>query len=133
MPPSYKSEVEFSSSHCKKCNTVLFEFLDDARLPCPVCGETARIFSEHITEPLVLRDHMRMKGKHLVKSRPFFEAEVGASFYSKTQEWNHLERIIDRDNNLYIEIIKNPATGEIIKRVEEPLSDHKGHGSAKLK
>jgi len=74
---------------------------------------------------------MRMKGKHQGKGKPFFEARVGADFYFKDSEWRHLERIIDRDNNLYYEKISNPTTGELISRVEEPLIEHRGHGSAR--
>lgn len=120
-------------SKCKKCNAVLFEPRGSDRTPCPACGETVRIFDEQIQETLVLHDHMRMKGKHGGKGRPFFDAQVGANFYFKDQEWHHLERIIDRDKDLYIEIITNPKTGEVIRKVEKPLSQHQGHGSAKYK
>lgn len=96
-----------------------------------MCGEGARVFDEQdeqIDDFLVLRDHMRMKGKYGAKGRPFFDAQVGSSFYFKDQEWYHLERIIDHDQNLSIEIITNCKAGEIIRKVEEPLSQHQGHG-----
>ena len=120
-------------SKCKKCGAILFELKGSDRTPCPACAEVARVFDEHIEESLVLHDHMRMKGKHEGKGRPFFDAQVGASFYFKDQEWHHLERIIDHDQDLYIEIITNPKTGEVIRKVEEPLSQHRGHGSSRCK
>jgi len=74
-----------------------------------------------------------MKGKHGGKGKPFFDQRNGASFYYKTKEWYHLERLIDRDNDLYIEKITNMETGDVIREVTEPLSEHVGHGSAKSK
>jgi hypothetical protein len=41
------------------------------------------------------------------------------------------ERIIDRGNDRYKELVINTDTGEIVQNVEHPLSDHSGHGSAK--
>jgi hypothetical protein len=42
-------------------------------------------------------------------------------------------RVIDRENNLYKEVVTNAETGEVIHACEEPLSKHIGHGSAKKK
>ena len=44
-----------------------------------------------------------------------------------------IERCIDKDNNHYKEIVVDPETGEIIHQCEEPLSEHRGHGSDKKK
>lgn len=125
------TDLKLEASKCKGCGSVLYEPSNSERSPCPACGSMSRIHEVQVTETIVARDHMRMKGKHNGKGRPFFDARVGASFYYKTQEWHHLERVIDRDNDLYIETIKNPKTGEIIRHIEEPLSEHQGHGSAK--
>ena len=76
-------------------------------------------------------DHMRMKGRHAGKSRPHFDARSGANYYRRDNEWHHLYRLIDRENDRYVETIKRHSTGEIIKHVDEPLSEHIGHGSAK--
>ena len=43
------------------------------------------------------------------------------------------ERIIDRKNNYYRERVVNADTGEVVRDVEQPLSEHRGHGSAKHK
>jgi len=40
--------------------------------------------------------------------------------------------IVDHDNNKYFEAIID-STGKVIRKVEEPLDQHLGHGSAKLK
>ena len=39
--------------------------------------------------------------------------------------------VIDRENDLYKEVVTDPDTGKIIHQCEEPLSEHVGHGSAK--
>lgn len=44
----------------------------------------------------------------------------------------NLSRLIDRENNLYKEEVKDSATGDIIHRCEEPLSDNKGHVKRKV-
>lgn len=43
------------------------------------------------------------------------------------------ERLIDRDNDLYKEIVIDPVTGDVVHKCEEPLSKHFGHGSDKTK
>lgn len=43
------------------------------------------------------------------------------------------ERIIDRKNNYYKEVIFNTDTNRIVREVSHPLSAHIGHGTAKYK
>ena len=126
-------DLIFQQSKCKKCGMVLLEPKDEKRTPCPVCGDTARIHEVEARSTIVFRDHIRAEGRHKGRGKPFFDIRAGADFYYKEQEWCHLERIIDRDNNLYIEKITNPKTGQVIKEIKEPLTEHKGHGSAKKK
>lgn len=125
--------TEFQVSKCKKCGAILSEAKHEERTPCPVCGEMKRIHDEVLSDGVAIYDHMRMKGKHGGKGKPFFDARVGADFYFKEKQWRHLERVIDRDNKLYVEIIKDMKTGKIIKEVREPLPDHQGYGAAKQK
>jgi hypothetical protein len=42
-------------------------------------------------------------------------------------------RIIDRDNDSYHEIVMDPISGKVVHECKEPLSQHRGHGSAKRK
>jgi hypothetical protein len=56
---------------------------------------------------------------------------VGYDLHKRTGEWNRLERIIDRVKDWYSEKVVDPDSGRIIHQCEEPLSEHKGHGSAK--
>jgi hypothetical protein len=43
----------------------------------------------------------------------------------------HRKKTENRRENRYTEVVKDPETGEIVHEVEEPLSEHRGHGSAK--
>jgi len=67
------------------------------------------------------------KGK---KKRHEYEAVVGNEFNSKGQMMKK-ERIIDRKKDLYSETVTNEDTGEIVRKIVEPLSQHKARGSAK--
>jgi len=76
------------------------------------------------------------KGKSRIgiKKHGKYEAEI-----TRGNEFNingnlmEKERIIDRRNNLYKEIVTNIDTGEIVRDVEQKLTEHIGHGSAKFK
>ena len=56
---------------------------------------------------------------------------VGDNLTKKTGKFAFLKRIIDRNNDLYGEEIRNKETGDIIHECYEKLSEHIGHGSAK--
>jgi hypothetical protein len=44
-----------------------------------------------------------------------------------------IHRMIDRRRNLYYEKVHDPDTRDVLHEDEEPLSEHRGHGSAKRK
>lgn len=74
-----------------------------------------------------------IKARHDGPGKPFLESKVGDDLYRKTGEWRKLERRVDREGNWYYEKIVDPKTGRVIKDVSEPLTKHRGHGSAKKK
>jgi len=41
------------------------------------------------------------------------------------------ERIIDHANDRYKETVTDPESSEVVHAQEEPLSEHRGHGSDK--
>jgi hypothetical protein len=49
------------------------------------------------------------------------------------QKWLHREKTENRRDNRYTEVVKDPDTGEIVHEVDGPLTDHRGHGSARRK
>lgn len=118
-------------SACQDCNAKLFEEADESRQPCPFCGCMARLAVESMQDEIAFREHTRIKGRHAGESRSHFEERVGGSYFRKHGEWHHLFRLIDRENNRYVETIKRHSSGEVLRHVDEPLSEHLGHGSAK--
>ena len=116
---------------CADCGAVLVTDTEQEREPCPKCGSSSRRYSEHCEDSFKVYDQYRIKGKHGGRGKFFIKEVGGANFYFKDQVWNHLVRVIDRENDRYIETITNMSTGKIVRHVDEPLSNHRGHGSAK--
>jgi len=71
------------------------------------------------------------KAKSQGKGKPYQEGRTGDDLYRKTGKWMILERIIDRARNWYKELVTDPETGKVVHHCEEPVSQHRGHGSAK--
>ena len=121
---------------CGMCGALLTELSDtpfELRKPCPNCGSRSRRFDVLIQGEFNIRSKLRIKSKRGGKGKPFFELFKGFDFFRKRREWMMLTRIIDRENDRYIEKITNPNTGEIDHMCEEPLSKHTGHRSARSK
>lgn len=119
---------------CQGCNAVLEESPQtppEMRKPCPSCGSTARLYQVLIQETVETRNSLGLKARHGTGGKPFLEQKSGDSFFGKAQKWVYRAMRIDRDNNLYSEVVVDQTTNEIIHKCEEPLSKHQGHGSAK--
>ena len=74
-----------------------------------------------------------MKAKHKNEEKPFIEQRSGRELHRDTGKYTDRSMVIDRENDLYQEIIKDPNTGETIYQCIEPLSKHVDHGNAKYK
>jgi hypothetical protein len=116
---------------CLECHAVLFDEVGAPREPCPKCGAIRRAAIETLEDVVLVLDGMRMVGKRAGRARPLFEARTGASYFRSGQEWHHVERLVDRENDRYVEKITRISTGEVVRHVDEPLSEHIGHGSDK--
>lgn len=125
---------EFTS--CSDCGAPISEpsnTLLDSRVPCPACGSTKRAFYVEVTEKITVRQKTGLKHLRPGSKKPIYESIQGDDLHRISGQWNHLSREIDRENNRYREHIANPVTGDVIRSVDEPLSQHIGHGSAKHK
>ena len=121
--------------HCGSCGESIDEDPSQPagrRNPCPACGSLTRIFDVSIHETIVLREKYRMQAKHHGRGKPQIDQTSGDDLCRKTEKWMKLNRIIDRENDLYHERVVNPETGKVIHECKEPLSKHQGHGSAKI-
>jgi hypothetical protein len=105
----------------------------DMKKPCISCGSTRRIHNVSIMETLAVRDGFGLKAKRPGQKKPYVE-DLSMPDYSRSRGKHvHRQRVINRDNDHYFEKITDYETGEVIHYCEEPLSQHKNHGSAKSK
>ncbi len=123
-------------SCCGSCGAPIDEPSNTApeeRKPCPSCGSTSRQIRVELAEALEFHASLGYKAKSQGKGKPYLEGRTGDDLYRKTGKWMLLERVIDRAKNWYKKLITDPETGKVVHRCEEPLTDHRGHGSAKKK
>ncbi len=125
---------------CQQCGKVLDEPSDtpvQERTPCPDCGSTDRQFEVEINDTDTVRNGVRGKARTgqagQPGSKPWLTTMSEPSWSYDRQKWVHREKTEDRRNNRYTETVTDPDTGEIIHQTEEPLTDHRGRGSAKKK
>jgi len=101
--------------------------------PCPKCGER-----EHRRVEIKVKDEAQFKSmlnvEHNVHGvqKPVRELRVGDSYWRDGEKWVYLERQIDRARDRYTKTITDPG-GTVIYEADEPLSQHRGHGSARGK
>lgn len=122
--------------HCGECEAELNESHEappESRAPCPRCGSLRREVRLYRSDSVRLYSRLDLKAREPGQSRPYMEQRVGDDLHRDSGVWMHLKRVIDRLRNRYIEHIRNPKTGEVVRDVDEPLDQHKGHGSAKGK
>ena len=122
-------DAPMEKSQCVTCEAVLYEPVSDMRDSCPVCQDTRRRFDVTMKDTVAFYAHTRIRGKRAGSNKIAFDSRSGASYFRKEQVWHHLVRQIDRENNRYVETITVLATGELVRHVDEPLTDHIGHGS----
>ncbi|MBA2372134.1 MAG: hypothetical protein H0V71_10890 [Chloroflexi bacterium] len=71
-----------------------------------------------------------------LKARPgvgkwFQKQKVGDEFHRLTARWHRLSRVVDRRRNRYREHIEDVETGDVVRHVDEALTDHTGRGDAR--
>ncbi len=103
-----------------------------SRQPCPCCGSTARRFEQWLTASVTVRADLSLKAKP-PKGKPFMLQRVCAELFRLTGRWHRIHRVIDRRGDRYYERIEDDETGEVVRLVDEPLTDHQGRGSARGK
>jgi hypothetical protein len=107
------------------------------RTPCPHCGSTGRRFGVEITSVAEVRAGVRAKARSgeagKPGGKPWLTTMSEPSWSHARQKWMHREKTENRRDNRYTEVVKDPDTGEIVHEIDEPLTDHRGHGSARRK
>ncbi|MHB8362874.1 MAG: hypothetical protein ACYDBX_04625 [Patescibacteria group bacterium] len=129
-----KNKIMKDGIYCKNCNYYITSDSQSSDI-CIKCGSLERIihisiYDEIETKELFggkIRDPNSKFKNHIKK-----EFIIGDSFSHSTQEWNKISRVIDRENDLYSEVITdNNKYNDIIKSTTEQLSKHTKHGSDK--
>lgn len=119
---------------CGNCNSPIDDDNNTQTTnPCPICGSLERHINLGITDTLECYEKIGIKITQEGFKKPRMELIGGDEKYVAQDKWVQKDRIIDREKNKYFELVKDPETGEIIHKCEEPLSHHFGHGSAKSK
>ena len=121
---------------CNECGSPLDEPGDlpaEQRERCPKCGSLSRSFSVKLEGGVQLRGGLALKARGGGKGRPYLEAKHGDDLWRKMGKWMNLSRVVDRRNNRYTETVTDPDTGEVVHHVDEPLSEHIGHGDDRRK
>jgi len=111
--------------YCKDCGQKL---TGEGKI-CPNCGSDKRHIELELADKIELHDQNKRKVKRKGIRKPIIEFKSGDDLHRKSGKWYYREMYIDRENNVYKEIVMDNE--EIIHECEEPLSEHKGHGSAK--
>jgi hypothetical protein len=83
-----------------------------------------------LEDTLTFHASLGYKAKSQGKGKPYIEGKCADDLHRNTGRWMHLQRIVDRTRNWYEEVVTDPETGNVVHRCEEPLSEHRGHGSA---
>lgn len=119
---------------CGRCGTVLGATASPTTV-CPSCQEIPGLLAIDSGDALAvtLREKLKKAVRHGPpgKVAPHLEQVVGDDLHRDSGRWMRLERIIDREEDRYVERITDPETGQAIKEVEEPLREHRRHGSDK--
>ena len=122
-------------TRCGNCGEILNEsFGDGDRVPCERCGSMSRSVTVSVTQEIQFREQVNVKAtipSFPGKGHLRIEQLVGDDLHKKSGKWYKKVRIIDRENNLYLETVTDPDTGEVVHHCEKPLIDHYGHGAAK--
>jgi len=111
--------------YCRNCGV---ELTPSHTGPCPKCGKSGKDckVSAHVVYGVnsLANSRARQKQKGFKKFKKQIEQGQYISGDPKLKKGVNLERIIDKEKDNYQEVVENAETGEIIRKVYEPLSQH---------
>jgi hypothetical protein len=123
------SEVKCWCRHCER------ELPPSHKGPCPYCGKKGKDCKVTAKATVGISASLRAR-KKLKGVGKFVKEIVQGGFASgdpKLKKGVDKVRIVDREKNEYHEVVKNVETGETIREVHEPLSQHKSKAGQPLK
>jgi hypothetical protein len=119
---------------CGGCGHVLDESPStpiEERDPCPECGSLGRKRLVEGSDTITLHESVALKVRHEGQHNPFREGKYGDSLHRDSGRWNRRDMTVDREDDGYTERVVDGETGETFHELAAPLSEHRGHGSAK--
>jgi hypothetical protein len=116
---------------CKTGTLVTTEARPDGHAKHFSCGHAH--YGICVEDSLEFHGSLAYKTKRQGKGKPLTEGKTGDDLHRISGKWMRLERIIDRARDWYKKLVTDPETGKVGHYCEEPLSQHRGHGSAKYK
>lgn len=114
-------------------------------IPCTSCGWSSPVAvvlgadfaTDRENESIVVTDDEFATSHEMARlktrqpgMRPEVELVAGEELHQNSGEWRHVYRRIDRVADWYDEIIRRPDV-TVEREVHEPLSQHRGRGSAR--
>lgn len=103
----------------------------DESMVCPNCKANDWNHNVPEVEKKELRKKVKLIERTTEEKKPYRKIYSGEELYRKTNQWHHIERVFDSENDIYTEKIIDIETGEVIREFSEPKSEHKGHGDDK--
>lgn len=100
--------------------------------PCPVCGSTIRHIKASAQSRLrPISESLEMRGRHAGERSWFVRSFIRAGVWQRARGvFATHRRHIDRDRDVYEESVV-AEDGTTLYQCREPLSEHKGRGSAR--
>jgi hypothetical protein len=117
---------------CSDCGAPIDEALDriaGERQPCP-CGSTRRTVTVHARLGFVAEITPRQMYRWGARRAQQWGKD-GWELFRVTRTWRLVRRLFDKGANTYEERILDGQTLQVIKECKEPLTEHRGHGSAR--
>ncbi len=121
---------------CGDCGKALDEVPNlppQERFLCPGCSCESRALEITVSDTITVtvRERRNILGRRPGFRRPSLEMLGGDAFNRRLGKYVKHERVIDREKNWYKERVTDPDTGQVLHECEEPLTEHRGHGSAR--
>jgi hypothetical protein len=91
----------------------------------------SQVLEVSVVDAVTMHESLGYKLIRTGQKRPLVEGFRGDDLHRNSGRWMRKIQIVDRENDRYFKQIVDPATGEILRQCEEPLSKHRGYGSAK--
>lgn len=125
-----------SDSVCQKCGAILDGSEGPDKKACPQCGYLHDILNAEVIDKLRIYESLSYRRKdpgRTGRAKTMSEGITGHEYSYSHGKIISKQRLIDREADKYVETVTDIETGEIIHKCDEPLSEHRGHGTAKKK